>query len=43
MHPRQSQHKINPNYKAMTRLSMDLKVMARSFKGHQFILKSLIK
>ena len=30
-HPRQLQPRINPNYKAMTRLSMDLKEMLRSY------------
>ena len=29
---------INHNYKAITRLHMDLKVMPRSYKGHIFIL-----
>ena len=36
--PRQLQHKINLNYKAMTRLSMDLKMIPRSYKEHKFIL-----
>ena len=34
--PRQLQTRINPNY--VSRLSMDLKVMPRSYKGHKFIL-----
>ena len=29
---------MNPNYVPMSRLSMDLKVMPRSHKGHQYIL-----
>ena len=36
--PRQAQHRINPNYKTMTGLSMDMKVMPTSYKGHNFIL-----
>ena len=36
--PRQLQTRINPNYIALCRLSMDLKVMPRSHKGHKFIL-----
>ena len=32
------QTRINPNYIAMSRLSMDLKVMPRSHKGHKYIL-----
>ena len=36
--PRQLQIKINPNYVPLSRLSMDLKVMPRSHKGHKFIL-----
>ena len=36
--PRQLQTKINPNYVPMSRLSMDLKVMPRSHKGHKYIL-----
>ena len=36
--PRQLQSKINPNYIPLSRLSMDLKVMSRSHKGHRFIL-----
>ena len=38
MSPRQLQHRINPNYNAMTRVSMDLKVMLRSYKGYTFTL-----
>ena len=36
--PRQLQTRINPNYMPLSRLSMDLKVMPRSHKGHKFIL-----
>ena len=36
--PRQLQTRINPNYVPLSRLSMDLKVMPRSHKGHKFIL-----
>ena len=36
--PRQYQARINPNYVPMSRLSMDLKVMPRSHKGHRYIL-----
>ena len=36
--PRQLQARINPNYVPMSRLSMDLKVMPRSHKGHRYIL-----
>ena len=36
--PRQLQSRINPNYIPLLRLSMDLKVMPRSHKGHKFIL-----
>ena len=36
--PRQLQARINPNYVTMSRLSMDLKVMPRSHKGHKYIL-----
>ena len=32
------QARINPNYVPMSRLSMDLKVMPRSHKGHRYIL-----
>ena len=35
---RQLQTRINPNYIPLSRLSMDLKVMPRSYKGHKFIL-----
>ena len=35
---RQLQTRINSNYRPMSRLSMDLKVMPRSSKGHKFIL-----
>ena len=35
---RQLQTRINPNYVPMSRLSMDLKVMPRSHKGHRYIL-----
>ena len=37
-HPRQLQARINPNYVPMSRLSIDLKVMHRSHKGHKYIL-----
>ena len=37
-HPRQLQTRINPNYIPLSRLSMDLKVMPRSHKGHKYIL-----
>ena len=36
--PRHPQARINPNYVPMSRLSMDLKVMPRSHKGHRYIL-----
>ena len=36
--PRQLQARINPNYVPFSRLSMDLKVMPRSQKGHKYIL-----
>ena len=36
--PRQLQTRINPNYVLLSRLSMDLKVMPRSHKGHKYIL-----
>ena len=36
--PRQLQTRINPNYVPMSRLSMDLKIMARLHKGHRYIL-----
>ena len=35
---RQLQTGINPNYTPLSRLSMDLKVMPRSYKGHKYIL-----
>ena len=35
---RQLQTRINLNYRSLSRLSMDLKVMPRSSKGHKFIL-----
>ena len=35
---RQLQTRINPNYVPLSRLSMDLKVMPRSHKGHKYIL-----
>ena len=35
---RQFQTRINPNYIPLSRLSMDLKVMPRSHKGHKIIL-----
>ena len=35
---RHLQTRINPNYVPMSRLSMDLKVMPRSYKGHRYIL-----
>ena len=35
---RHLQTRINPNYAPMSRLSMDLKVMPRSHKGHRHIL-----
>ena len=35
---RQYQARINPNYMSISRLSMDLKVMPRSHKGHKYIL-----
>ena len=34
---RHLQTRINPNYAPMSRLSMDLKVMPRSHKGHRYI------
>ena len=36
--PRQLQARSNPNYVPIPRLSMDLKVMPRSHKGHKYIL-----
>ena len=35
---RQWQTRINLNYRPLSRLSMDLKVMPKSQKGHQYIL-----
>ena len=35
---RQPQTRINPNYIQLSRLSMDLKVMPRSYRGHKYIL-----
>ena len=35
---RHLQTRINPNYVLMSRLSMDLKVMPKSHKGHRYIL-----
>ena len=35
---RQLQSRINLNYRPLSRLSMDIKVMPRSNKGHKFIL-----
>ena len=35
---RHFQRRINLNYKPFTRLSMDLKVMPKSYRGHKFIL-----
>ena len=35
---KQLQTGINPNYIPLSRLSMDLKVMPRSYRGHKFIL-----
>ena len=38
-HPtRHFQTRINPNYILMSRLSMDLKVMPKSQRGHRYIL-----
>ena len=36
--PKQLQHRIIPIYKAMTRHSIDFKVMPRSYRGFIFIL-----
>ena len=36
--PKQLQARINPNYIPLSRLSMDLKVMLRSHRGHRYIL-----
>ena len=35
---RQLQTRINPNYIPLSRLSIDLKVMPKSYRGHRFIL-----
>ena len=35
---RHFQTRINPNYTPMSRLSMDLKVMPKSQKGHKYVL-----
>ena len=35
---RQLQTRINLNYRSLSRLSMDLKVMPRSCRGHTYIL-----
>ena len=35
---RQLQTRINLNYGPLSRLSTDLKVMARSYKGYKYIL-----
>ena len=35
---RQLQQRINLNYKPLSRLSIDLKVMPKSYKDHKFIL-----
>ena len=35
---RQLQTRINLNYRPLSRLSMDVKVIPRSYKGHKFIL-----
>ena len=35
---RQFQKRINLNYRPLSRLSMDLKVMPKSYRGHKFIL-----
>ena len=35
---RQLQTRINLNYRPLSRLSIDLKVMPRSHKGHKYIL-----
>ena len=35
---RQLQTRINLNYRPLSRLSMDLKVMPRSSRGHRYIL-----
>ena len=40
---RQLQTMINPNYVSLSSLSMDLKVMPRSYSGHEFILCIIYK
>ena len=35
---RQLQHRFNLNYRLLTRLSVDLKVMPRSYRGDRYIL-----
>ena len=35
---RQCQTRINPNYIPLSRLSMDLKVMPKSYRGHKYTL-----
>ena len=35
---RQLQTRINLNYRALSRLSMDLKVIPRSYRSHKYIL-----
>ena len=37
-HTRQLHTRINPNYIPLSRLSMDLKVMLKSYRGHKFLL-----
>ena len=34
----QRQTRINSNYRPLSRLSMDIKFMPRSYKGHKYIL-----
>ena len=41
--PRRPQTRIKPNFVPLSRLSMDLKVMPRSHKGHKFILCKINK
>ena len=36
--PSQLQTRTNPNYIPLSRLSMDLKIMPKSYQGHKFIL-----
>ena len=40
---RQLQTRINPNYIPLSRLSMDLKVMPRSYRGHKHILCIIVE